>query len=74
MELNKQEQLLEAEREEERGKGKTDEKEEKEEDVEKAPVVSEKMREKFGETVINKFLDLKLKINQAKVLNSKAAL
>ena len=32
------------------------------------------MREKFGEKNINKFLDLKLKINQAKVLNSKAAL
>lgn len=32
------------------------------------------MREKFGEQNINRFLDLKLKINQAKVLNSKAAL
>jgi hypothetical protein len=32
------------------------------------------MREKFGEKNINRFLDLKLKINQAKHLNSKAAL
>jgi hypothetical protein len=42
--------------------------------VEKGPVVSDRMREKFGQTVVNKFLDLKLRINEAKVLNSKAAL
>jgi hypothetical protein len=32
------------------------------------------MKEKFGEKNINKFLDLKLKLNQAKVMNSKAVL
>ena len=36
--------------------------------------MSEKVRERLGEERVNRLLDLKMKINQAQVANSKAAL
>ena len=37
-------------------------------------MITEKMKEKLGAKNIDKLMDLKLKMNEAKVLNSKAAL
>lgn len=37
-------------------------------------MLTDKMKERMGEANVNRMLDLNLKINQAKVLNSKAAL
>ena len=42
--------------------------------VEEEIEVSDNLRKKLGENNVNKLLDIRLKINEAKVQNSKAAL